>query len=384
MRFIHTSDWHLGRLFHGGHLTDDQAYVLEQLLCLAQEVKPDALLICGDVYDRPVPPAEAVKLLDETLSRLVVDLKVPAIVIAGNHDSAIRLGYGSRVLSGNRLHVFGALDSDSTCVTLHDEFGPVRFCALPYAEPSAVGALLREDFGNDHQAAMNRRIELIRKSLHPGERSVVLAHAFVSGAKESDSERPLSVGGTDRIAPDCLQGFDYVALGHLHRPQAVSSDRIRYSGALMKYSFSESEQARGVNLVEMDRSGDVTVTRVPLTPRRDVVRIEGALKDLVANPELQKHREDYIMVTLLDTDAILDAMGKLRKAFPHIRHLERSHLSRAETGSRSRRDHRSLNDVDLFAAFFREATGEELNDVRRAAYERLVDNLRRSQREEIS
>lgn len=227
MRFLHTADWHLGRLLHGQRLLEDQAYALEQLVDLAGDFKPSVLLISGDVYDRAVPSPDAVELLDEILSNLVMKLDIRVLAIAGNHDSPQRLEFGSRVLARQGLHVVGSVSREAGSVTLLDDSGPVRFYGIPYAEPAVVRELLGDEEIRSHQSALEAMIQRIR-SQHPvGERSVLLAHAFVSGCATAESERPMSVGGADSVDTGIFGEFDYVALGHLHRPQTAGLPRIR-------------------------------------------------------------------------------------------------------------------------------------------------------------
>lgn len=383
MRFIHTADWHLGRLFYGVHLTDDQAHVLDELVALVQDSRVDAILIAGDIYDRAVPPPDAVRLLDDVLSRLVLDMKVTVSVIGGNHDSPDRLSFGSRVLAGQGLNISGSVDKDVHCVTVHDEHGPMRIYPIPYAEPPRVREMLESEEIRDQESAMQGLIARVRQAHPAGVRSVLMAHAFVRGGKETESERPLSVGGADAVGADCFEGFNYVSLGHLHRPQNAGGEMIRYAGSLMKYSFSEADQPKSVNLVEMDARGACTVEPIPLNPRRDVRQIKGYLKDLLTRPDLTKSLEDYLMVTLLDTDAILDARGKLLEVYPNLLHLERPHLALSADRATHRPDHRKLNDLDLFSAFFHQVTGEELSHRHEVAYESVVNELRLSDREAV-
>ncbi len=383
MRFIHTADWHLGRIFFQVHLTEDQAYVLDQLVELTKETRCDAVVIAGDVYDRAVPPPDAIRLLDEVLCRLVLDLGVSVILIAGNHDSPERLGFGSRLMAEKGLHLFGTPAHDQPRVTLHDAAGPVHFYPLPFAEPATVGPMLELGAGRDHGSVMCALTDRIR-GIHPqGERSVVVAHAFVVGGSATDSERPLSVGGSDRVDRACFGGFDYVALGHLHSPQNAGSGSIAYSGSLLKLSFSEAGQAKSVNVVDMDARGNCRVERVTLNARRDVRKVRGLLHELLESPVSAETRDDYVMVTLLDTHAILDPMGKLRPVFPNVLHVEIARLSEAGLRDRSQPDLRKLNDLDLFTSFFQEATGEPLSTEQAAAYESVVQELRRREREDV-
>ena len=431
MRFIHTADWHLGRTFHNVSLVDDQAHVLDQVVALVKETRADALVVAGDVYDRAVPPTDAVRLLGDVLERVVVGLEVPVVMIAGNHDSPDRLEFGAPLLSSRGLHVRGTLSPDAGPVVLHDEDGPVNFFLLPYAEPP----LVRERLGNDglrsHNEAMRALTERILGPVaqgpkldprprqegpphraggsapmesHPNpQRTVLLAHCFAAGGESSESERPLTVGGAGTVDPDCFRGFSYTALGHLHRPQAFGS-RVRYSGSLLKYSFSEADHRKSVSVVELDASGSVTVEEIPLSPRRDVRIVEGYLKELLGaaglgigakdeglaapprNPTSgasasRGSPHDYLLVRLLDKEAILDPMGKLRQAFPNALHVERPGLWSTREVKVAGRERLKSSVMDLFAAFFQEMTDEPLDDRQRAAFAEIVEEMDREERE---
>ncbi|HMK35206.1 MAG TPA: exonuclease SbcCD subunit D [Desulfomonilaceae bacterium] len=380
MRFIHTSDWHLGRLMHGEHLTEDQAYVLDQMKLLARDSRPDALLVSGDVYDRAVPPPEAVALLDDFLSFMVLDLDIPVILIAGNHDSPSRLQFASRVLAGRNLHVFGSVRLPRS-VTFTDSHGPVHVYAVPYAEPVSVREVFQNDEIRDHDSAMAALTDVVVAGCPADERTILVAHAFVAGGSPAESERPLSVGGAETVDASRFRGFHYVALGHLHRPQSAGSPRIQYPGSLLKYSFSEADHSKGVNLVEMDRDGHCRVERIPLTPRHDVRRIRGLLEDLLKHPDPHKNREDYLMISLLDVAPILDVMGRLKDVYPNVLHIERECLAPGVQNLEGRTDHRKINDMDLFAAFFSQVTGSELDPAEAAAYGSIVTDLRMADRE---
>jgi len=379
MRILHTSDWHLGRIFHGVHLTEDQAYILEQFVKLAGDTKPDVILIAGDIYDRAVPPPEAVKLLDEVLSNILLDYRVPIIIIAGNHDSPERLGFGTRLLARQGLHLIGQLTGIAP-ILLHDAHGPVYFCPLPYAEPSVVREKLADPEALNHQRAMYSLVNRTFKMLPPNARKVAIAHAFVAGGELSDSERPLSVGGTGTVEASCFKPFHYTALGHLHRSQNTGAS-IRYAGSLMKYSFSEARHKKSVTLVEMDGEGNISLEEISLTPRRDVRCLEGFINDILTGPQQGENREDYLMVTLKDTGAILDAIGKLREVYPNVLHIERPHLT---TGGELRgpgADHRRLSETDLFSSFFEQVTGAPLSEEQTCAFTATVEELYRKERE---
>ncbi len=383
MRFIHTADWHLGRLMHGVHLTDDQAHILAQLVDMVDESRPDALLISGDIYDRAVPPPDAVALLDDFLSRVVLGLGTPVLLIAGNHDSARRLQFGSKMLAEQGLHVFGTLTRDISPVVLSDDAGPVRFYAVPFAEPALVRAEFSCESVHDHDAAWRVIREGMIASRPREARSVIVAHAFVTGAIESESERPLSVGGADMVDSSCFADFSYAALGHLHRPQSVVVDHVRYAGSLLKYSFSEVDHHKSVTLVEMDSQGKCRTEGISLTPQKDVRCISGHLKELLEGPVSGESRHDYLSVTLLDTGPILDAMGRLREVYPNALHVERISLAPGTHRGEEAMDHRTLNDADLFAAFFSQVTGDEISEAEAEAYAAVVDDMRRREREAV-
>lgn len=373
MRFIHTADWHLGRLLHGLHLTEDQSHVLEQLIALVRETKPDALIVAGDIYDRAVPPPDAVELLDHVLSEVVLGAKVPVILIAGNHDSPERLGFASRILTERGLHLFGAPAHPCGRVGFRDEHGPVHVYALPYADPPMVRECLAEPALATHQDAMDAFVGRIRGAHPAGERSVVVGHAFVAGGEESQSERALTVGGSGQVDAAAFAGFDYVALGHLHRPQSLAEGRVRYSGSLLKYSFSEAAHTKGVHLVEMGADGASRVEDVPLTPRRDVRRLRGRFEEMLGPP--QGNRDDYLLVELEDEGPVLDAVARLRDIYPNLLHLDRLALARGADVPQSRPDHRVLGDQDLFARFFLDVTEVEITRPQRDAFTGVLERM---------
>jgi len=381
MRLLHTADWHLGRIFHGVHLTQDQAHLLDQVVDLAREARVDVVLVCGDIYDRAIPPPDAVALLDDVLSRLVLDLRLPVILIGGNHDSPQRIGFASRLLRRQGLHAAGLAAREPGPITLNDRHGSVVFHPLPYAEPAAVRELLgREEATlSDHDSAMEARLQLLRTGT--GSRTVLLAHGVVLGGEASESERPLATGDAGNIDPARFEGFDYVALGHLHRPQTVVPGRIDYAGSLYKYSFAEANQVKSVNLVEMDGRGRCRVERVPLTPRLDVRRIEGTLDQLLRAPVDGPNRHDYLMAALLDREPVLDAMGRLHAVYPNMLHIERPRMLPVEDLRPGAPDARRLSEIDLFAAFYAQVTGEQLGQSESSAFARVVDSLRRRERE---
>jgi exonuclease SbcD len=372
VRFLHTSDWHLGRSFLGVSLLDDQAHVLEQLVELVRGADLDAVLIAGDVYDRLSPPPDAVQLLDEVLTRLVVDCRVPVVLIAGNHDSAERLGFGSRLLDARGLHVAGPAPRS---VRFEDRHGVVEVVAVPYAEPGAVAARLVDPEVVEAEGAMRAELaamtgpagtrsrsgtaaEADSATGHASGRRIVVAHAFVAGGSTSESERPLVLGNAALVSPSCFDAFGYAALGHLHRPQRVGRAEVRYSGSLLKYSFDEAAHRKSVSIVEMDADGSCRIEEVALRARRDVRVLEGTLEEIRRSAETDTSRDDYVLARLTDRGAILDAIGKVRDLYPNCLRVDReAFFSARSEDAGPRLDLRQHGEAELFDAFFAEVTG---------------------------
>lgn len=366
MRFIHTSDWHLGRLFFGEALTEEQAALLQEFTALVRESRPDAILVAGDVFDRSVPPADAVELLDEVLVKLVLEAGIPLLLISGNHDSGPRLSFGGRFFDKNHLHVCSSVLPET--VTLQDRWGPVDFVMLPYADTAAVRLETGDAAVGDADAAVRRRMDsLSGAAFGRAGRSIAVAHAFLAGGQSSESERPLSVGGTGAVSPGHFDRFDYVALGHLHRPQLMGGGRLAYSGSLMKYSFDESMQRKGVYCVELDAEGGVSQEFIPLRGRRDVRTLEGRFEDLMRGPRSGEGTQDYLSITLLDDTPVIQAVHRLRTLYPKTMEINYRYLTEArQPGSGQRPDHRGMEGLALFESFAEWSTQRNLSDRQRA------------------
>ncbi|MBK9516346.1 MAG: exonuclease SbcCD subunit D [Anaeromyxobacter sp.] len=370
LRLLHTSDWHLGRSFHEASLLDDQAWVLERLLEALRETRPDALVLAGDVYDRAVPSAEAVALLDDTLTRIAA-LGVPVIAIAGNHDSAERLSFGSRLLEPSGVHLRGALDRVAAPVALP---GKGFVYALPFVDPDVVRGLTGDEGLRGHAAATARVLAAVRADAASRELPCVLtAHAFVSGATETpDSERPISVGTAGAVPAEALAGFDYVALGHLHAPQEVAPG-IRYSGSLLKYSFAEADHTKAAWLVEVER-GAARATAVPLGQKRDLLRVRGRIDELLRRPDLEPRRGDLLEVTLDDPGYVFDALHRLRARFPNVLSVIRSELSAGGEGSFAERvGGAGHDDLALFRSFVETVAGGPPDAAQEACFAAALD-----------
>jgi len=372
-RFIHAADLHLGRLLHNQRLLEDQEHALDQLRALVASQRPHALLLAGDIYDRAVPPKEAVALLDAFLSDVVLELEVPVVLIAGNHDSAERIGFGSRLLQSRGLHMVGGLQADPQPLVIQDQHGPLEVFALPFLEPARVRALLDNDGITDQQSAMAAMVARVH-SVGQHSRRVLVAHAFVDGGLGSDSERPLCVGGAQGVSAQLFEGFTYTALGHLHRPQPVGSSTIQYAGSLLKYSLNEIDQPKSFTMVDIDAAGAATVTRHNFQPLRDLRRIQGTLADLLAVAP-QGPPKDWVVATLLDKGPVFDAMAKLRQHYPNMLHIERPELEIEHRIQLPGGDHAQQGIDQLFTTFFEQVTGESLSPPESAALEEALAEL---------
>jgi exonuclease SbcD len=386
MRILHTSDLHIGRTLSNISLLEDQETILNQIADIARNEGVDVVVIAGDIYDRAAPSGEAVAVVDRFLVRLVVHDNRKVLAIAGNHDSPERIGFTARILQELGLHLRGPLD-DLSPIVIDDAHGPVAFHLLPYAEvavarhhalgvdttdptpeaANADAALNNEgtdtdtDTIRDHQAAMNH---LVRSSLAVGPdvpRRVAVAHAFITGGAISDTERDLSVGGASQVAAETFDAFAYVALGHLHRAQAIGSGRVRYSGSPLKYSLKEVDHAKSVAIVDIDADGSVEVRTVPLAPKRDVRIIKGTIDDLLKAAPSDGRCHDLVGVQLTDKFTVVEPAQRLGKWYPHIIGIEYVDLATGPgAGAGSVDTRRSA--LDLFTDFFKDMTGTDLDE----------------------
>ncbi|MFG3498989.1 exonuclease SbcCD subunit D [Streptomyces sp. NPDC047928] len=378
MRLLHTSDWHLGRSFHRVGLLDAQAAFLDHLVATVREHDVDAVLVAGDVYDRAVPPLAAVELFDSALHRLA-DARVPTVMISGNHDSARRLGVGARLMERAGIHLRTDPAGVGTPVLLSDGHGDVAFYGLPYLEP----ALVRERFGvrrSGHEAVLRAAMDRVRADLAgrpAGTRSVVLAHAFVAGGEPSDSERDITVGGVAAVPAGVFDGVDYVALGHLHGSQTLT-ERVRYSGSPLAYSFSECHHRKTMWLVDLGADGEIAAERVDCPVPRPLARLQGTLAQLLSDPALDRHEDSWTEVTLTDAVRPTEPMARLTERFPHTLSLVFApdrpdgdpHLSYAQR-LRGRDDHQIAED---FVAHVRGGTGPDAPE--RAALRGAFEDVR--------
>lgn len=372
MRFVHTADWHIGRQLHGTSLIEDQAWWLDRFVELVDAEKPDAVVIAGDVYDRAVPPADAVALLDDAITRIVRDLEVPVMLVAGNHDSPERLGFGARMFAKAGLHVAGELAAHVVSVVVGEGADATRFWLLPYADAIETRGVLGRTDIHDHEAAVGACIETIRHAGATEPRQVLVTHHFVAGGVTSDSERGLTVGGTGAVSASLFEGFHFVALGHLHRRQTIDG-RIHYPGSALKYAFDESKTTKAVSIVDL-RDDGAEIRSVELGARRDVRRVEGGFDEVLAHGPFDDHRDDYVEVILSDAVMPPDALGRLREFYPNLLNLTRSADAFAPDSAEApeTRNVERLTDEELYQRFFAAVTGDDLPDELRETLHELL------------
>lgn len=383
MRLLHTSDWHLGRQFHGLSLLDDQARAMDRVVELAAAAEVDLVVIAGDLYDRAIPPADAVRLFTDTLARLRAG-GAAVVAIAGNHDSHVRVSVYDELLAAQGVTIRGRWQRAAEPVLVSPRMGgaPVAVYPLPYLEPLLEGAALQQldpdpqgPVRIDHQRAMELALLPVRADLarRPGLRSVLVAHAFVAGGRSSESERDLTVGNAEAVAVPTFTGFNYVALGHLHGAQQLDGPRLAYSGTPLPYSFSEQDQLKSVRVVELDPEGIAAVEVVPLGVGRPLRTLQGPLEQLLNDPRLEEARGAWVRVLLSDDQLPRQAMTRLRERFPHaveLRHQPPGQL-RSSASGRSQRILQAADPLQRTLAFFadqqgRPADGEEERLLRQA------------------
>ncbi|WP_181348392.1 exonuclease SbcCD subunit D [Thalassobacillus sp. CUG 92003] len=382
MRILHTADWHLGKIVNQVHMTHDQQAILDHALDVIKEYEPDAVVVAGDLYDRSVPPKEAVELLNHILTRLIKDRDVPVLAISGNHDSPDRLEFGNQLFKSQGLYLETKVESVLRPVTLHDQYGPVHFHLIPYIEPAEVASMFGDETIRSHQQAMERLVEYIHAHSDMNERHVWVGHAFLAGGMESESEERLSmIGGSSYVDARIFKHFTYVAMGHLHQPQKVWYDHIRYSGSLLKYSFSEATHNKSVSIIDLDEHGLHEMTHVPLKPERDLEIVEGYFADLLEG-EAAEQPNNYLHVRLLDEGQLVDPMAKLRNVYPNILRLERkSSASDKQLYDLQRiKEKQRMSHTEVFASFYEDMMAEPLSEKRKQMMEQVIEKVERQER----
>lgn len=376
MRLLHTADWHIGKIVNEFSMLEDQEYFLDQMIKKLKTIELDALIMAGDLYDRSMPSKEAVALANKVLTRLIQEVNVPVLVIAGNHDSSERVEYGADLLATNRLYIEGTVKEVTRKVTIKG----VNFYLLPFADYAYTRELLQVETIKSLEDATRVQIETIKKEMDPEEINVLIAHGYVINlsndtSETTDSERPLSIGTAEYVSVELFEDFDYVALGHLHKAQKVKYDRVRYSGSLLKYSKSEARHKKQLSLVTLEKD-HVEIESIYIKPKRDMRIVKGLFDEI-----MEQQSEDYLFFELLDGNFVIDAMNQLKRRYPNAMGLE--YVAKKEREENSSIKHQEqlekLSIQDIFADFYTHYKEKNLTDERKDIIDNILHQMERGE-----
>ncbi|MBR5577903.1 MAG: exonuclease SbcCD subunit D [Lachnospiraceae bacterium] len=378
MKLLHLSDLHLGKRINEFSMVDDQEYILNKIIEIIEEEKPDAVIIAGDVYDKSVPSAEAVEMFDRFLYRISVK-KVKVLVISGNHDSAERIAFGGRLMDKSGIYMSPVYRGKIEPVILEDEFGKINFYLLPFIKPTQVRSYYPEKTINSYDDAISVAIE--EMGIDTTKRNVLITHQFVTGALRTESEE-ISVGGSDNVDAGNFKDFDYVALGHIHRAQKCGSEFIRYSGTPLKYSFSEAKDEKTVTVVNMGEKGNIELSFIPLKPMRDLVELRGSYEELTLKSfyENTSYQQDYVHITLTDEEDIPEVLTKLRVIYENIMKLDYDNVrTRHNAVISSASAAVKKSPLEHFSDFYQLQNGQELNEEQSSFLEEIIRGIWRKE-----
>lgn len=373
MKFVHLSDLHLGKRVNEFSMIEDQANILTKILGIIREERPDGVFIAGDVYDKSVPSVEAVSLFDDFLKQLSRQ-QTQVFVISGNHDSPERLGFASELIALSGIHIAPAYDGKVCPVSLEDDFGMVNVYMLPFIKPVHVRSVFPEEKAETYTEAVSAAIA--HMDIREGERNILIAHQFVTGAARCESE-DISVGGLDNVDASVFAPFDYVALGHIHGPQQIGRESVRYCGTPLKYSFSEAKQCKSVTVAELKEKGNLGIRTVSLTPLRDLRELKGTYEELVNRKNYEGTAlEDYLHITLTDEEDIVDAVGKLRVIYPNLMKLDYDNRRTRENREISAGDEmEAKTPMELVREFYERQNNQPMNGKQEALVSRLMEKI---------
>lgn len=374
MKFIHLSDLHLGIRVNDFSMSEDQRYILDRILDIIDSEAPDGIIIAGDIYDKSMPSAEAVAMFDDFISS-IAERKIKTFIISGNHDSAERIAFGSRIMNAGGIYLSPVYNGDIKPVVMEDEYGSVNIYMLPFVRPSAVRAFYPDDDTDSYSSAVGTAVKHMNADFT--QRNIIITHQFVTGAVRSDSE-DISVGGTDNVSADIFADFDYTALGHIHKPQNIGSERIRYCGTPLKYSFSEAKQDKSVTVIELGKKGDVNVRTVKLIPLRDMTELKGSYEELMKKSfyEGTGYTEDYVHITLTDENDIPDAVSKLRLVYHRLMKMDYDNArTKKQSIIEGMTSARETDPEKLFEEFFESQNNVPMNDEQAAFVSGIIKEV---------
>lgn len=373
MKIMHLSDLHIGKKVNEYSMLQDQIYILKEILQIIDDEKVETVIIAGDVYDRSLPPNEALGLFDEFLYQLS-GRNVNVFVISGNHDSPERISYCGRMMTENKIFLSPVYDGNVKPITLNDDYGEVNFYLLPFVRPADIRRYFPDENIENYTDAVKVAIDNMNVDFN--ERNILVTHQFVTGAELSESE-DIIVGGTDNVSGEVFDGFDYVALGHIHREQTVGKDNIRYCGTPLKYSFSEAKNIKSVTILDFNDKGNIEYSKIPLTPFRDMREIRGTYYELTLKSNYEStNTEDYLHITLTDEEDIPDAIGKLRSIYPNIMKLDYDNLRTRGSGTVDAIENiESKSPFELFADLFKQQNNQDMSEEQEEIMRNLIDKI---------
>ncbi len=373
MKFLHLSDLHLGKRVNEYSMLEDQEYILTKIINIIDDEKPSGVIIAGDVYDKSIPSAEAVQMFDDFLTRLA-KRNLQVFVISGNHDSPERMSFGSRLMDQSGIHISQVYNGQIEPFAMKDEHGVLNVYMLPFVKPAHVKRFSDESIESYTDAL---RVAIAEMNVNQSERNILITHQFVTGAMRSDSE-DVSVGGSDNVDVSVFDSFDYVALGHIHSPQNCTSERVRYCGTPLKYSFSEAKDNKSVTVVELAEKGSLSVKTVPLVPMRDMVEIKGKYDEITLKSfyENTSYQEDYVHITLTDEEDIVDAIGKLRTIYHNFMKLDYDNKrTRSVSQVDGAVDVETKTPIELFSDFYELQNNQPMSNEQKAFVEDLIEQV---------
>ena len=383
MKILHLADLHIGKIIHEQSMLEDQKYMLNQIITKIKEEKIELVLISGDVYDRSVPPSDAVSVLNNFLKTLIKELKIKVCMIAGNHDSKERLSFGSEIFADDGLYISSIYNGKIDKVQIEDDYGKINIYMLPYIKPIEVKQYFdeEENISSYHDAV--KQI-IVKENIDESERNIILSHQFVTAGNEepekSESET-LCLGGTENVDVSCYDKFDYVALGHIHGPQRIGRDTARYAGTMLKYSFSEVNQKKALTILDFKEKENLTIDFIPLKPLRDMRVIKGPIEELTKEENYSgTNREDYIRAIITNEEQVYDAIGQMKKVYPNILRLEieNSKMSSNTEMKMSDLDNiKKKDELELFNEFYKYQNNQELNEAQLKIMKSVIKEVKR-------
>lgn len=373
MKLIHLSDLHLGKRVNEFPMIADQAYILKKILKIVEEEKPDGVIIAGDIYDKSIPSVEAVSLFDDFLKNLA-RVHIQTFIISGNHDSPERLAFAAELIEPSGIHIFPVYNGRVRPISMQDEYGTVNIYLLPFVKPAHVRSVFPKENTQSYTEAV--RTAISHMEINEEERNVLVTHQFVTGAQRSDSEE-VSVGGTDNVDAAVFQPFDYVALGHIHGPQQMTRESIRYCGTPLKYSFSEAGHRKSVTILELREKGNLKIRTADLVPLHDMRKLKGTYEELTSRKNYEGTAvDDYLHITLTDEEDVLDAVGKLRVIYPNLMRLDYDNRrTRENTEITGANDVEQKTPLELVQDFYRQQNNQEMDEEQTAFVSGLIEEI---------